>query len=156
MASVDSCSLDGNILDKLNKNSSCVKDLGLTTETWWRLTVRKKYTITQLIIVCILRSIKPPQNQSRPIIFCKHQCALMDYNIFMKQKGSIIFILNHSGNFFGRTFLFFVAFWSFFIPENLPLGILSRKNFLVTQIFKCLTVQKTLIGRTNKILLNKS
>ena len=54
-----------------------------------------------------------------PIFFWKHQCALMDHNNFMKQKGSIIFILNHSEFFFEIFFYIFVAFWSFFfMPEN--------------------------------------
>ena len=41
-----------------------------------------------------LRCIRPPQSQSRTNNFLKHQCALMDHNIFMKQIGSIVVILN--------------------------------------------------------------
>ena len=47
------------------------------------------------------------------IVIWKHQCALMDHNIFMKKRiNSFFLILNHSGGFF-RTFYIFVAFWSF-------------------------------------------
>ena len=79
-----------------------------------------------------------------PIIFWKLQCALMDHNIFMKRIGSIIFILNHSGNFFWRTFFYCCCFLEFFHVWKPCFWIFNKKNFLVTQIFKCLTLQKNL------------
>ena len=85
-----------------------------------------------------------------PIIFWKYQCALMKHNNFMKQIGSIIVILNHSENFFGGHFYIFVAFWSFFMSENLVFGLLSRK-ILVTHIFKNLTVQNHLYWKKKMI-----
>ena len=45
----------------------------------------------------------------KPILFWKHQCALIDHKIFMKQIGSIVVILNHFKRKFGGHFLFFVS-----------------------------------------------
>ena len=59
----------------------------------------------------------------------KHQCVMMDQNIFMKQIGSIVLILNHTGFFLGHFYIF-VAFWSFFIIcENLDFAVLSKQFF---------------------------
>ena len=47
------------------------------------------------------------------IFFFKHQCALMEHNIVMKQIGSIVVILNHSEFFsLGHFYILwlFVAF----------------------------------------------
>ena len=59
-----------------------------------------------------LRCIRHHKVSSEPF-FLKHQFALMDHNIFMKQIGSIVDILNHS-DFFLRTFLCFCGFLEFF------------------------------------------
>ena len=47
--------------------------------------------------------------------FFKHQCTLIDHNIFMKRMGSIVVILNHSGHFCLSTFLYFCGFMEFFM-----------------------------------------
>ena len=52
----------------------------------------------------------------------------MDHNNFMKRIGSINFILNHSGIFFGGQFYIFVAFRGVFMSENLVFGFSSIKN----------------------------
>ena len=103
----------------------------------------------------ILRCIRPPQSQSGPI-FWKHQCVLIDNNNFIKRIGSIKFILNHSGNFLLRTFLYFCGFFEFFHVGKPWFWIFLKKNFLVTQILIALLYKITFIGKTNKILLKIS
>ena len=80
------------------------------------------------------------------IFFWKRQRGLMEHNYLMKQIWSIILILNHSGNFLGENFSICVAFWNLFMSENLVLGFWKR-NYLIRQIFQCLTVQNHLYWR---------
>ena len=61
------------------------------------------------LLLYILRCIRPTW---------KHQCALIDHNIFMKGIGSIVVILNHSG-FFLSTFLYFGCFFEFLLRKTL-------------------------------------
>ena len=58
--------------------------------------------------------IRPPQSQSRTIFLCKHQCAVIDHNIFMKRIRSIDVILNDSEIFLMRTLLYLCNFLDFF------------------------------------------
>ena len=59
------------------------------------------------------------QASPKPITFWEHQCVLIDHDIFTKQIGSIVLILNHSKFNFFRTFLYFCGFLEFFMSETL-------------------------------------
>ena len=57
----------------------------------------------------------------------------------MKQIRSIGVTLKKTQQFFwGERLYIFVAFWKFFMSENLVFGFSKRKNFLVAKIYKCL------------------
>ena len=75
-----------------------------------------EYVLYNKSINCVALSLVSDHHKASPdpIIFLKLRWALMDHNILMKRIGSRVFILNHSGNFFGGHFHIFVAFWSFF------------------------------------------
>ena len=90
-----------------------------------------------------------------PIILWKHQPVLMNHNNFMKQIGSQIFIRNHSNKFFWRPFLYVCGFFEFFYVWNLCFWIFIQKNFIVTQIFKCLTVQNHLLWQDQQNVVEK-
>ena len=75
------------------------------------------------------------KDNSEPMNLVKHQFALINHNLFMKQIGSNVFILNHSG-------IFMKMFWIF-----------TKKNCLVMQLFKCFTVQNPFFFLTNSTLL---
>ena len=65
----------------------------------------------------------------------KHQCAMMDQNIFMKQIGSIVLILNHTGFFLGH-FLYFRGILEFFHHLWKPwFCSVVKTNFLQNQHF---------------------
>ena len=69
------------------------------------------------------------------IFFWKHQYALNNQRIFVKQIGSIVLIINHSGKKFWRKFLYLCDFLDFFQVWNACfLFFFSKKNFLVTWI----------------------
>ena len=94
-----------------------------------------------------------PKASPGQIIFWKPQSAVMDHNNFMKQIGSIFFILNHLGKFYWRTFLYFCGFLNFFFTsENLVFGFSSIKTVLYAHL-NALLYKITFIDKTNKILL---
>ena len=66
---------------------------------------------------------------------------LIYHNIFMKRITLIVVILNHSGIFFWGNFYVCVAFQVFFPGLKTFFFIFIKNNFLVTQIFKSLTVK---------------
>ena len=90
-----------------------------------------------------------------PINYWKHYCALMDHNIFMKQKGSIVVLLKQSGIFFWEIFIFLLLFGVFSCLKTFY-WIFINKNFFVTQILKCSTVFNYHVWQVQKNLSKKS
>ena len=58
--------------------------------------------------------IRPPKSQSQSNIFFKHQFVPNNHTILIKRIGTIVKLLNHSWQIFGRKFLYFGGFLDFF------------------------------------------
>ena len=78
------------------------------------------------------------KDSQEQIIFWKHQCALMDPNIFMKWIGSIIFILNQSGNVFWGHLIFFCGFFYFVHVRKPSYSIFIFKKIPYTEVTESL------------------
>ena len=79
-----------------------------------------------LIVVfhCLLRCIRPPKSHSGTNNFVKKSVCTDWVKIFLKQKGSTILFLNHSG--FKKNCNIFFYFYQ---VQTLRCGFLSRKTF---------------------------
>ena len=93
---------------------------------------------------------------SEPRIFWKHQCALMDHNIFMKQIGSILVIQNHSDIFFWMTNLYFCGFFRFSCLKSLFLNLHQEKLSCNADIKMPYCIQLPLLTKPTKFLYKMS
>jgi hypothetical protein len=73
-----------------------------------------------------LRCIRPPKSQSQSNIFFKHQFVPNNHTILIKRIGTIIKLLNHSWQIFGREFLYFGGFLDFLKSKNLVLEFTTK------------------------------
>ena len=69
------------------------------------------------------------QASQEPLTYWKQQCALIDHNIFMKQIGVIVLILNHS-ELFWMTFLYLRWFLEFFHVWKHHFWIFKSNHFV--------------------------
>ena len=86
-----------------------------------------------------------------PIIFWKHQYSLMCHIIFKKRIGSIIFILNHSGNLVWGHFNIFGVF-----SCRKTFFFLSRKTFLQCIYLNAFLSKKNLYWQVQQNCVKKS
>ena len=110
---------------------------------------------TQVAITSRLRWIRPPQSQFGPNYFLKISvCADGSQHIHKTNKINSFYTKSLRKLFLDDIFC--VVFWEFFHVWKPCFWIFIKKNFLVTEILKCITVKKKCTDITNKILLKRS